>query len=113
MGHFSNECRMPKTGRKGNASDVIDCRKKYFDLLISKENAFMSEEKDWAAAKEDSDEEEFINLALMANSKELEASSAGSQVLTQTYLNFLKKIANLLLMKYQMNCIICISPLCH
>ena len=36
----------------------------------------MSEEKYWAAVGEDSDEEEFINLALMATSKEQEASSA-------------------------------------
>ena len=42
----------------------------------------MFEEKDWAAAGEDSDEEEFINMALMATSEDQEASSAGSQVLT-------------------------------
>ena len=30
----------------------------------------MSEEKDWSAAGEDFDEEEFINLALMATSEE-------------------------------------------
>ena len=81
-GHFSNECRKPKTEKKGNASDGIDYKRKYYDLLRSKEKAFVSEEKDWAAAEEDSDEEEFINLALMAISEEQEASSAGSQVLT-------------------------------
>ena len=51
-------------------------------FLRSKEKAFVSEEKDWAAAGEDSDKEEFINLALMATSEEQEASSAGSHVLT-------------------------------
>ena len=66
VGHFSNECRKPKTEKKGNASDGIDYKRKYYDLLRSKEKAFVSEEKDWAAAGEDSDEEEFINLALMA-----------------------------------------------
>ena len=81
-GHFSNECRKSKTVKKGNASDDIDYKRKYYDLLISKEKAFVSEEKDWAAVEEDSDEEEFINLALMATSEEQEASSAGSQVLT-------------------------------
>ena len=62
VGHFSNKCRNPKTEKRGNASEGIDYRKKYFDLLRSKEKAFISEEKDWVAAGEDSDEEEFINL---------------------------------------------------
>ena len=69
VGHFSNECRKPKNEKKRNASDVIDYRKKYVDLLISKKKAFVSEEKDWAAAGEDSDEEEFINFAFIAKSK--------------------------------------------
>ena len=56
--------------------------KKYFDILISMENAFVSEDKDWGAAREDSDEEEFINLALMAKSEEHEASYASPRVLT-------------------------------
>ena len=42
----------------------------------------MSEEKDWAAGREDSDEEESINLVLMANSEEQKARSGSSQVLT-------------------------------
>ena len=67
-GHFSNECRKPKTEKKENASDGIDYKRKYYDLLRTKEKAFVSEEKDWAAVGEDSDEEEFINLALMATS---------------------------------------------
>ena len=33
-GHFSNECRKPKIGKRGNASDGIDYKKKYYDLLI-------------------------------------------------------------------------------
>ena len=81
-GHFSNECRKPKTEKKGNASDGIEYKRKYYDLFKYKEKAFVSEEKGQAAAGEDSDEEEFINLALMATSEEHEASSAGSQVLT-------------------------------
>ena len=81
-GHFSNECRKPKTEKKGNASDGIDYKRKYYDLLKSKEKAFVSEEKDWAATREDFDEEEFINLSLMATSEEQEASSTGSRVLT-------------------------------
>ena len=45
-GHFSNECRKPKTEKKGNASDGIDYKKKYYDLLRSKEKAFIYKEKD-------------------------------------------------------------------
>ena len=81
-GHFSNECRKLKTDKKGNATDGIDYKRKYYDLLRSKEKAFVSEEKDWAEVGEDFDKEEFINLALMATSEEQEASSTGSHVLT-------------------------------
>ena len=80
--HFSNECRKPKTDKNGHVNESIDYKKKYYDLPRSKEKAFVSEEKDWAAYGEDSDEEKFINLALMANSDEHEASSSNSQVLT-------------------------------
>ena len=52
---------------------ALTIKKSTYDLLRSKEKAFVSEEKDWATAGEDSDEEEFINLALMANSEEHEA----------------------------------------
>ena len=45
----------------------------------SKEKAFVSEEKDWAVAGEDSDEEEFINMALLDTSEEQKASYTGSQ----------------------------------
>ena len=89
--HFSHECRKPKTGKKGNASDGIDYKRKYYDLLRSKEKAFVSEEKDWAAAGEDSDEEEFINLALMATSEEQEASSAVSHVFTSNLYDLSKE----------------------
>ena len=85
--HFSNECRETKTVKKGNISDGIDYKKKYYDLLISKEKAFVSEEKEWAAAGEDSDEEEFINLALMATLEEQEASSTGSHIVTSNLSN--------------------------
>ena len=90
-GHFSNECRNPKTGKKGNTTDGIDYRKKYYDLLIFKEKAFVSEEKYWAVAGEDSDEEEFINLALMATSEEQEASSTGSHVFTSNLYDLSKE----------------------
>ena len=42
----------------------------------------MSKEKDWAAKGDKSNEDEFINLALMADSDNQEASSSISQVLT-------------------------------
>ena len=45
-GHFSNECRKPKTEKKENDSDGIDYKRKYYDLLGSKEKAIVSEEKD-------------------------------------------------------------------
>ena len=89
-GHFSNECRKPKTEKKGHVNESIDYKKKYYDLLRSKEKAFVSEEKYWAAYGEDSDEEEFINLALMANSDEQEASSSNSQVLTTNIIELSK-----------------------
>ena len=74
IGYFSNECIKHNTEKKWNASDGIDYKNKYYDLLRSKEKAFVSEEMDCAAAGEDYDEEEFINLALMATSEEQEAS---------------------------------------
>ena len=40
---------MPTSKKRGNASDCIDYKKKYFDLFISKEKAFVLEKKDWAA----------------------------------------------------------------
>ena len=63
-GHFSNECRKPRAEKK-RATDDIDYKQKYYDLLRQKqkEKAFVSKEKYWAAKEDDSDEEEFINLA--------------------------------------------------
>ena len=81
VGHFSNECRKPKSEKK-RATDGIDYKQKYFDLLRQKEKAFVSKERDWAAEDDESDEEEFINLAFMVESDEQEASSSTSQVLT-------------------------------
>ena len=46
---------------------------------MSKEKSFVYEKKEWVVCGEESDEEEFINLALMANSEEQEASSSISQ----------------------------------
>ena len=76
---------MPKAQtEKKRATDGIDYKQKYYDLFRQKEKekAFVSKEKDWAAEDEESDEEEFINLAFMADSENQEASSSTSQVLT-------------------------------
>ena len=45
--HFSNECRKPRAEKK-RATDGIDYKQKYYDLLIQKEKekAFVSKEKD-------------------------------------------------------------------
>ena len=80
-GHFSNECRKPKAEKK-RATDGIDYKQKYYDLLKQKEKAFVSKDRDWAVEDEESDEEEFINLAFMAETDDQEASSSTSQVLT-------------------------------
>ena len=34
--NFFNECRKPKTEKKGHANESIDCKKKYYELLMSK-----------------------------------------------------------------------------
>ena len=57
---------------KGNTMIFSDLRKK----------PLSQKKKDWTAAGENSDEEEFINLALIATSKEEEASSTCSHVFT-------------------------------
>ena len=79
--HFSNECRKPKSEKK-RATDGIDYKQKYYDLLRQKEKAFVSKERDWDAEDDESDEEEYINLAFMAETDEQEQSSSTSQVLT-------------------------------
>ena len=75
--HFCNERRNPKSGKK-RATDGIDYKKKYYDLLRHKEKAFVSKERDWAAEDDELDEEEFINLSFMAETDEQEASSSTS-----------------------------------
>nr|XP_017250775.1 PREDICTED: uncharacterized protein LOC108221405 [Daucus carota subsp. sativus] len=75
-GHFSNECRRPSVEKKGSSSDNVDYRKKYFDLLKqNKERAFITEDGDWAADGEESDNEEHVNLALMAIGDEADSTS--------------------------------------
>ena len=79
--HFSNECRKPKSEKK-RATDGIDYKQKYYDLLRQKEKAFVSKERDWAAEEDELEEEEFINLSFMAEIDDQKASSSTSQVLT-------------------------------
>ena len=43
-----------QTGKK-RATDGIDYKQKYYDLLRKKEKAFVSNESDWAAEDEESD----------------------------------------------------------
>ena len=43
----------------------MDYKKKYYELLKQKEMAFITKD-DWAAVDDSDEEEEFINLALMA-----------------------------------------------
>ena len=52
-------------------------------MLKQKERAFITQENDWAADGADECEDvEYVNLALMADSDENEASSASNQVIT-------------------------------
>ena len=85
-GHFSNECRKPKSEKK-RATDGIEYKQKYYDLLRQKEKAFVSKERDWAAKEDESEEEEFINLAFMAATDDQEASSSTYRVLTTNISN--------------------------
>ena len=64
MGISSMNVESLRLRRKEMLSDGIDYKEGYYDLLISKEKGFISEEKDWPAAGEDSDEEKFINSSL-------------------------------------------------
>ena len=67
IGHFANECRKPKMEKNSqNSKDPDYYKKKYFELLNkekSKGKALLTEGRDWA----DSEDEEQVNLALMAN----------------------------------------------
>ena len=92
--HFSNECRKPKAEKK-RATDGIDYKQKYYDLLRKKEKSFVLKEKDWAAEDEESDEEEFINLSFMAETEDQEASSSTSQVLTTNISDLSKDECNI------------------
>ena len=54
----------------------VDYRKKYFDLIKqNKERAFITEDGDGAADEDDSDNEEHVNLVLMAIGDEADSIS--------------------------------------
>ncbi|XP_063949970.1 uncharacterized protein LOC135152795 [Daucus carota subsp. sativus] len=80
-GHFFNECRRPASEKKGSSSKNVDYRRKYFDLLKqNKETTFITEDGDWAADEGDSNNEEHVNLALMAIGDEVDSSiTSGGQ----------------------------------
>ncbi|KAK1366625.1 hypothetical protein POM88_042186 [Heracleum sosnowskyi] len=91
LGHFDGDCRKPKVEKGNRKFEPVDYKKKYFELLKQKEKAFMSQEYDWAGNGEDSDDDvEYVNLALMADNHEQEASSSSNQV-TITNLSELSK----------------------
>ncbi|KAK1355984.1 hypothetical protein POM88_049240 [Heracleum sosnowskyi] len=91
LGHFAGDCRKPKVEKGNRKFEPVDYKKKYFELLKEKEKAFMSQEYDWAGNGEDSDDDvEYVNLALMADNHEQEASSSSNQV-TITNLSELSK----------------------
>ncbi|KAK1395993.1 hypothetical protein POM88_005856 [Heracleum sosnowskyi] len=73
-GHFANECKKPKSEKKD--------RKFEHDY-------------DWAADGNDSEEDtEYVNLELMANSTEQEASSSSNQVITTNLTELSKEECN-------------------
>lgn len=66
------------------------------------------EEKDWDAHGIDHDEEQYINPALMVYyADEHETSFPKSEVLPKKYVIYLEMNVFLLLIKYLINCIIC------
>ncbi|TLX90745.1 MAG: hypothetical protein E6K93_05620, partial [Thaumarchaeota archaeon] len=69
IGHFANECRKPKMEKNSqNSKDPDYYKKKYFELLNkekSKGKALLTEGRDLADS--DSEDEEQVNLAFMAN----------------------------------------------
>ena len=78
-GHFSNECRRPSAEKKESSSENVDYRRKYFDLLKqNKEKAFITEDGDWADDEGDSDNEEHVNLTLMAIGDEADSTSTSN-----------------------------------
>ncbi|KAK1389761.1 hypothetical protein POM88_017939 [Heracleum sosnowskyi] len=82
-GHFANEFKKPKAEKSDRKFEPVDYKKKYFDLHRQKGRAFITQDYDWAEDGNDSEEDtEFVNLALMADSSEQEASSSSNQVIT-------------------------------
>ena len=74
---IANECRKPSMEKK--RFEPIDYKKKYFELLKQKERAFITQENDWAADGADADEDmEYVNLALIAKSDDVEVSSSSN-----------------------------------
>ena len=111
-GHFSNECMKPKAEKK-RATDGIDYKQKYYDLLRKKEKAFVSKERDWLLR---------MKIQMRRNSSTLPSwvkQMIKKQVLQPlrylllVSLFYLKMNVRLLLMKCQMNCIICTCLLNH
>ncbi|XP_063936091.1 uncharacterized protein LOC135147168 [Daucus carota subsp. sativus] len=91
-GHFSNECRRPSAEKKGSSSENVDYRRKYFDLLKqSKEKALITEDGDWAADEGDSDNEEHVNLPLMAIGDEADSSTTSNGQVKTTNTSDLSK----------------------
>lgn len=79
-GHFANECRKPKAEKSDRKFEPVDYKKKYFDLLKQKSRAFITQDYDWAEDGNDPEEDtEFLNLALIADSSEQEASPSSNQ----------------------------------
>nr|XP_017227740.1 PREDICTED: uncharacterized protein LOC108203354 [Daucus carota subsp. sativus] len=71
--------RRPASEKKGSSFENVDYRRKYFDLLKqNKEKAFITVDGDWAADEGDSDNEEHVNLALMAIGDEVDSSITSS-----------------------------------
>jgi hypothetical protein len=94
-GHMISECRKPRSENKGKSTEAVDYKKKYFDLLRQKGKAFMTQEYDWAAEGDHSDDDtEYVNLALMADSGEQEASSASNQVFSTNLSELTKEECN-------------------
>ncbi|XP_063948144.1 uncharacterized protein LOC135152230 [Daucus carota subsp. sativus] len=91
-GHFANECRKPKAEKRSN--EHVDYKKKYYELLKQKERAFITKD-DWAAGNDSDEEEEFVNLALMANSTDQEENTgSSSQILTANLVELTKDECN-------------------
>ncbi|XP_063942761.1 uncharacterized protein LOC135150404 [Daucus carota subsp. sativus] len=76
---FKRNAANSRPFNRGNQSKPSDYRRKYFDLLKqNKEKAFITEDGDWAADEGDSDNEERVNLTLMAIGDEADSSTTSS-----------------------------------